>query len=195
MSLGGKKAALELQAITRLGAFKRGTRQYKSLHWPVPDDHQCGEDCPLRFKMRVLTRAEQQECHAAAHVRFDDDLHLNPNETVNLPVYSEEIKVQFMFRALRDHNDPESTTFAESAADLRANTEADELDTVFEKYIDFQQEIDPDGKSLPPEIIEQMRDLVKKKDAKSLRGCGSTALVNFILFLDSQPPTSPTGSS
>jgi len=143
--------------------------------------------------LRVLSRQEIQECKAAAHERF---------RTLKMPVdvttfgdFEEEVANQLLFRACRDPDRPDDLALATSADELREYTTVDEFAAVFTLYTDLQSEVDPSPTEITPELIGEIEQLIKKKDASRLNAYGSSMLVRCLISGEFQPSTSPTGNS
>lgn len=174
----------EARAESRLAKLRRGKLEYKRARWPRSDD-----ECLLR----VLTCSEVQECQAHAFRRFKElDIPVVP---ATMSLFEDECLTQVLFRGCRDPNDPERLTYAIDVDDMRDNTTVDERAAMYTVFRDLCEEQDPDPETVSPELLRQIEEAVKKKDAALLRGFGSSALVSFMLSTDSPPSSSPTGSS
>lgn len=180
-----RREPTEARAQSRLAQLGIGTRELQRVEWPGRSDVSC--------LIRLLTCDEVQGCHAAAYVRFRE-LGL-PVEPVTMALFEDECVTQILARALRDAERPEDLPFAVDAADIREHTTVNERAAVFGLYADFAAERDPDPDTLPPSLVHELEDLVKKKGVAYLRGLVSSALATSAPTSGSQPESSPTGSS
>lgn len=181
------KDAIGQAAISKFGLIRKGKRATSSpRHWPATEGAE-------PFVFRVLTCTELQESHAGAYVRLTD-LKLNPNETVNLALFHDELATQILVRACRDAASPDRAFF-DGPEVLRDHTTSDERALVVDWFSAFQADIDPSPKDLSPDVAAAIVELIKKKDAAGLSAYGSERLALYLLSTASPPSTSPTGSS
>jgi hypothetical protein len=165
-------ARTEARAVSRLAQMRRGKRELKDARWP-------GLDAPL--KLRVLTTAEVQECHAAAHVRFDQ-LKMPLGTLLTAQPYEDELAIQLLHRACRNAEDAE-LPFAIDADDLRENSTVDERDIVVQMYQDLADEVNPAPDTMDAAELAVIEDAVKKKDRSRLLAFGSCALASYLLSM------------
>lgn len=162
--------------MTRLGDLAKGRREYLQIAWPA--NAQLGRPESIPCKLQALNDEEFQEAIAAAHERFRT-LKI-PADGMNADDFEGEVSVQVLARACRDNDNPEKTTFALDADDLRRNASPWERGEVSKLWATFQERRNPLHELLPEEK-ERIVDAVKKKDATSLRGFGVDSLVSFMI--------------
>jgi hypothetical protein len=162
--------------MSRLGDLSKGRREYLQIAWPV--NAQLGRPEPIPCKLQVLNDEEFQEAISAAHERFRQ-LKI-PVDGMNADDFEGEVSVQVLARACRDQDNPEKTTFALDADDLRRNASPWERGEVSKLWATFQERHNPLHELLPEER-ESIVDAIKKKDGARLRGFGVDSLVSFLL--------------
>jgi len=175
----------DARAASRLEKLGIGRREMRRVQWPGRPE--------VEAFMQILSCSEVQACHAAAYARFRD-LEM-PVEPLSLDSFQDECMTQILARGLRDPEHPKELPLATDAADLRDNTTVHERAAVFQLYADFVAEMDPDPTRLPPDLVHQIEELVKKKGETWLRELVSSSLASSSPTSDSQPESSPTGSS
>lgn len=173
-TLRSLKASARADAERRLGALRAPRKQYLERHWPGEPE--------LRFKMAVLSCSDIASARAAAFAYLKVDLGLEPDSTLNLDLYQDEVVTQILFRACRDPENP-SEPFASDAADLRDSSTADERTALWDEYNDWRSSIDPAPDEIPPEVLAEMEDAVKKKDRGALLAFGGRRLSGLLLSL------------
>jgi hypothetical protein len=178
-------AVREIQAEGKLASLMKGRRPVRSARWPVANKE---------FSMKILSSSEILASYGDARRYFREVLGIDPPTPLDMEQFEAECCTQILFRACREPSKPEET-FATDIDDMRDHTTVDERTAVFEIYDDFRAEHDPNATEMTPELIQQLDELVKKKDLVALRGYGSRVLANYSLFTASRPSTSPTGSS
>jgi hypothetical protein len=182
---GQSKALTKHEAASRLGKLRGGKRLFKDLSWPGEDD--------LKFKLRVLSCSELQECQSAAWFRFmtpreQGGLGLDPTLTTNIQLFNDEVITQILFHACRDAENT-AEHLAGSVDELRDETSIEERASMFGAYLEWQSEIDPAPEQLTPELAKEIVELLKKKDRTTLSALGSRTLLSYLLSLDSPPST------
>jgi len=170
---------LEAQALSKLAAMRAGKRHLKPGALPV-------DGTP--FLWRVLTRGEKQECEAAAVARFAE-MGI-PVELRGHQAFEDELTTQVLWLAMRDADKPERP-FATDAKEVRDLLTADELDVLWTKYADFEEEVNPDELTIDPELSAEIDRALKKKDARVLISFGSRSLANYLLATDNPLSSSP----
>lgn len=175
------KASKTARTATRLAMMMRGKRQLQPFTLRLP-----GSDIDARVV--VLTCTEIDEAHASAFHYLVDTLKLDPNALVNRQIFQDEVITQVLTRALRDPADID-LALAQDAQDARDNFTADERAMLYERYFDYQAQIDPNPALITPEIESLLEDAVKKKDGVRLKDFGSTMLSSYLLILDSRRST------
>lgn len=174
-----QKTQRQARAVTRLAAIAAGKRQFKDALFP-------GLEIPVKFA--VLSCTETQECYAAALQRFGE---LNMEVTpYTVEPFTDELATQVLYRAVREPGEEHGPLYekrvAADAADLRDSTTVDQRAAAFQAYRDFQHQVDPDPANLSDEELNEILELVKKKDRAALLALGSASLASFILTTASQ---------
>lgn len=169
---------IEAKAETTLAAWRRGITKYTDFTWPNSE---------LKGKLRVMTRAETQECIAGAVKRFTE-LEMNAESMRFAPEFEEENLVQLLFRACRNADDP-SLPFASSVEDLRENTTVREQEEVYDLICDSIEATEPNIHALSDDELQAVRDAIKKKASGELRAFGSRKLTAYLLTTECQPET------
>ena len=166
---GGPLSAARLQS--KLASMRRKSTEYRAATWP-------GLDLPL--KLRLLSNADVQLCHAAALARFEA-IGIPTDKMLSVDLFEDEVMLQVLHRACRDPEKPDELTFADDADDLRENTTVDQRAEMFTLYRDFQADYDPRLDAMPAAVVEQIVEALKKKDQRLLRSFGARALSSFLL--------------
>jgi hypothetical protein len=177
-------ATREMRVAGRLAALVKGRRPTQPARWPG-----INAEC----SMKILSSTEVLACYAAAYHYFRDVLDVEVN-AMTYSQFEEEILTQILFRACRDPQNADQT-FATDVDDMRDHTTPDERAAVFTLYNDFRAEHDPDASEMTPALVRELDELVKKKDAATLRGFGSPVLVNYLLTTANRPSSSVSSSS
>lgn len=141
-------------------------------------------DPDLKIAFVHLTQSQVQESTSAALKRFRD---------LDIPVESLEFRdefagecvVQLLLRAMRDAEDLERP-IAISADDIRDNITVNERDCLADMYAEFENEENP-REGLEPAELDEMMDLVKKKEHLLLSLYGSFKLSSLAISMASQP--------
>ena len=167
-----RKASKGAAMIERL---RKGKDDFRSIHWPGAADEP-------PFALVPLTCDELQEAYAAAYRRFDelklpitiytaDDLHAETN-------------MQILLRAmvlLDDDGQPTTERLFADGDELRTLLRTDIREALAGEYLELQSEVDPDPAQMSPELVEQIDELVKKKDVAALSATSSTTLAAYII--------------
>lgn len=159
-----------------LERLRKGKSEFRTVRWPGSDD----KEPP--FALIPLTCDELQEAYAAAYQRFEelklpitiytaDDLHSETN-------------MQILLRAmvlLDDDGKPTAEQLFADGKELRKLLRTDVRESLAGEYLELQSEVDPDPADMSAELIEQIDELVKKKDAAALSSTSSTTLAAYII--------------
>jgi hypothetical protein len=167
-----------------LERLRKGTDNERICQWPGTEDKES------RFRLVPLTCAELQDAYAAAVKRWTE-LELKV-DLYTADDFNSEVHVQIIARSMRTMDDRLLTLFV-SGEELRDKITADERHEIVTEYLALVQESDPDPAAMSPEVIEQIDELVKKKDAATLSGFSSLILSSYIVGMASQSSSSPTG--
>ena len=159
-----------------LARLRKGKDEFRVVRWPGSDDSE------QPFALVPLTCDELQEAYAAAYQRFEqlklpitlytaDDLHSETN-------------MQILLRAmvlLDDDGQPSRDRLFANGEELRKLLRTDVREALAGEYLELQSEVDPDPADMSPDLIEQIDELVKKKDAAALSATSSTTLAAYII--------------
>jgi len=156
-----------------LEKLRRGTQNSRSCQWPGTE----GDEG--RFLLVPLNCDELQEAYAAAHARFDSSLKV-PLNLYTADDFHSELNMQICYRAMRRPDDREARWFA-SPDELRKLLTPEERNAVTTEYLSLQQECDPDPEALGDELVTQIDELVKKKDAPRLAAMPSLTLALYVI--------------
>jgi hypothetical protein len=169
------------KAQSQLAAMRAGKRFVRS------DELVSGEE-RAPFVWRVLTRGEKQGCLARAHKRFAAELEL-PAALRNYMDLEDELVVQCLALAMRDPED-HGRPFAKSPEEMRDLLTVDELNDLWNRYGDFEDEVNPDldGSEVWPAIEQAL----KKKDLRALMSCGCVGLASYMLTMAHPQSSSPS---
>ncbi|HEU02896.1 hypothetical protein LCGC14_0605550 [marine sediment metagenome] len=160
-----------------LERLRKGKDEFRIVRWPGDDSADA-----VPFALVPLTCDELQEAYAAAYQRFEqlklpitiytaDDLHSETN-------------MQILLRAmvlLGDDGKPTTEQLFADGEELRKLLRTDVREALAGEYLELQSEVDPDPADMSPDLIEQIDELVKKKDAAALSATSSTTLAAFII--------------
>jgi hypothetical protein len=173
----------EAKALSLLSAMRQGKRHTRPGKLP-------GDGAV--FSWQVLTRAEKQECLAAAIGHFAK-LGI-PAELRAFQDLEDEVVTQVLARAMRDPSEP-SRSFAKDVDEIRELLTVDEIDLLFNGYADVEDEVNPDPAALSDELRDAIEAALKKADERALTSFGARSLGTYMLSLASRPSSSPKDSS
>ncbi len=159
-----------------LERLRKGKDEFRVVRWPGTDE----DEQP--FALVPLTCDELQEAYAAAYQRFEqlklpitiytaDDLHSETN-------------MQVLLRAmvlLGDDGKPTTEQLFADGEELRKLLRTDVREALAGEYLELQSDVDPDPADMSPDLIEQIDELVKKKDVVALSATSSTTLTAYII--------------
>ena len=168
-----RKASQGAAMVERL---RKGKDEFRIVRWPGSDE----DEQP--FALVPLTCDELQEAYAAAYQRF---------EQLKLPItiYSaddlhSETNMQILLRTmvlLDDDGKPTTERLFADDEELRKLLRTDVREALAGEYLDLQSQVDPDPANMSPDLIEQIDELVKKKDVAALSTTSSTTLAAYII--------------
>lgn len=170
-----KNGASTSVGASMLRKLREGKNLRRSATWPGSEE---------RFWICVLTCDEIQDAQAAAAARWEE-LELAVT-AYTVDDFFSEISTQLLARAMRTEDDPEVPLFA-SADELRALITPDERTLLTTEYIENQTEANPDETTVGADVMEQIREAIKKKDVIRLSAFGSVPLAIYLLSTDDQP--------
>jgi hypothetical protein len=195
-----KAPASEVAAASKLASLRRSQRATKAD--VLPGDLE-GQDA-VPFVWRLLDGNEKQLARARAVARM---------RAIDIPIelmfaapdLEDECAWQILAIAMRnpdevgnDPRNPYPEPLAADVAELRELLTTDERDLLITRYMDFEEELDPDPADLPPEQLAAIVALVKKKREESLgrlMNSGTRTLARCVIALVDQLSSSASGSS
>lgn len=180
-------SALSQEATSRWAKMRKGRKFTRDTVWPEEPD--------IPIALRVLTFSEVQESVADAARRFRElELPLPAQDITFAEDFQDEIMTQLLWRGCRDVND-HSKPACLSVKEMRDCTTIAQRSACYKEYRDLEDEIDPDPESMSAEVIDEIRDAIKKKQLDRLKSYGSTSLASFLLSTEPQHANSLSGSS
>ncbi len=166
----------------RLSELSKGKREYLQAYWPA--NAQLGRKDPIPVKLQVLTDGEMQDAVIEGK-KYLKSRGLDTESQFNQDEVETEISIRVLAIACRDNDQPETVSFVVDADDLRRSTTPWERGEVVEAWKPWQERRNP-ARALTAEERQAIEELVKKKDAATLRACDADMLVSYMLSSDSQ---------
>jgi len=164
--------------------------------WPGSERLASG---PIEFVFEPISCSEALRCKGMARaVLVDAGLKV---DAYSLEDYEDECILQMLSRVckqppLNDGDTRPLRPLAVDAEDMRDHTRPEDRAVVFLWYRDFAAATayDPAVETLTAEVIRDIAELVKKKDARTLSNrYASPELATYLLTTADPPSTSPTG--
>lgn len=159
-----------------LERLRKGKDEFRVVRWPGSDD----DEQP--FALIPLTCDELQEAYAAAYQRFKE-LEL-PITIYTADDLHSETNMQILLRAmvlLGEDGKPSAKRLFAHGDELRKLLRTDVREALAGEYLALQSEVDPDPAEMSPGLIEQIDEIVKKKDVAALSATSSTTLAAYII--------------
>jgi len=141
-----------------------------------------GKQHNLSVGIWCLSRHELAEAEREAAKYLQDICKVSDAQlAVGTSLAEEEIKVQLLFRALRDPREPTRQFFKE-IMHLRTRLYADEITALFRAYLDFTEERSPLRSMVSSEELDQLVDSLGKGQAAGfVLNCFDTSLLKNIV--------------
>lgn len=178
----------DIKAESRLRAMRAGRRYTKPSQ--VPANEEMGHPS-VPFVWRIVTENERADAVAAAH-RYLEDRHV-PIVVPGQSYLEQETAWQLLWRAMRDpdHDKP----LARDVDELREFLTHEERDILITEYLDVEELVNPDLRSLSKEERALLIEALKKNDTRTGLSFGCAMLWAFLRTLEGQPWNSPTPKS